>query len=257
MICLVTRILSDVVPRCAAAREEDTDSTTLVYCFAHNKSNLYMMHRALKRHGLRKAWVLDNVLPMSGVESGENTQREYERMGDVAVTRIPYPHEMIHTRSEAVAVVEWAHAQGYRHIVAVAPAFHVVRAVMTLVSAVLDLDAPIQVSCISGEPGSWHDICVTHQGRTRAPMYQVMQMESERIERYTLKGDIRPWKQIWAYFVSSGRSTSGDSCEGGKAEEEQVGGNGAGVGAGPVFSQKKNSPGNERDAPRPPPPPPS
>lgn len=212
LTALAMRVLQDDTPQDNTPQDDPParPPRTMVYCFAHHIDNLYMMRRGLKRRGIRSVCLLDNVTAMSGVSSGAETRRAYEDDG-FAVTGIPFAHESINTKLESDVVVDWAVANEYTHIIAVAPPFHALRAIMTLVSSVMDKGASIHVSCCPGETNDWRATSVTHQGKTISSGKDLLAMELERIARYTDAGDIRPVDDIWAYFDQRPRRKAASS----------------------------------------------
>ena len=134
LAALAMRILMDPPPTLPIP------STTLVYCFAHHPTSVPAMVRALRRHGIHEVALLDSRRSLSGVEGVEAVARQYARAGVRAAGRVPYDAALpwIHTRVEAEHVVAHALRAGFAEVLAVTPGFHTLRAVMTLVSAVLD-----------------------------------------------------------------------------------------------------------------------
>ena len=107
---------------------------------------------------------------------------------------------MIHTRNESEAVIDYAKQYNYSKIICIAPNFHILRATMTMISVLIDKNMHLPCYCIFGQNNNWEAKMITHQGETIDTIDKIVDMEFERIKKYTEKEDIKSVDEILAYI---------------------------------------------------------
>ena len=172
---------------------------TLVYCFAHNESSLHMIIDSLKTYNITSCHIINNITAMSGVEDSMKVVDFYNKY-DVSCKLIPFYQYMIHTRNESEAVIDYAKQYNYSKIICMAPNFHILRATMTMISVLIDKNMNLSCYCISGQTNNWEAKMITHQGKTIDTIDKIVEMEFERIKKYTDKKDIKSVDEILAYI---------------------------------------------------------
>jgi hypothetical protein len=178
------------------------DNIKYVYCFAHNNINIPCMIKGLKSNGkIKTICILDNKRAMSGVSASDEISAIYNSYY-FKTERIPYnvSNNSINTRIESESLVNWVTANNIKQLVICAPPYHTLRAFMTLVSVCIERNVNIEIYTINGMVGDWNDITITHNGNTIKSFNSVIELELERITKYTEKGDICPWDKIWTYI---------------------------------------------------------
>ena len=173
-----------------------------VYCFTHNNINIPCMVKGLKHNITNKTLcILDNKRAMSGVLPCDNVYNIYDSY-DFKIETIPYDASLnsINTRIESEALVDWISENNIQHIVICAPPYHILRAFMTLVSVCIERGLNINIYIINGMVDDWNDITITHNGDTKTSFNNVIELELERIKKYTEKGDICICDKIWNYI---------------------------------------------------------
>ena len=173
-----------------------------VYCFAHNNINIPCMIKGLERnHASKTICILDNKRAMSGVATSDEVCAIYNSYG-FKTERIPrdISHNSINTRTESESLVNWISANNIQQIVICAPPYHTLRTFMTLVSICIERKVNVKIYTINGVVSNWNDITITHNGTTITSFNSVIEMELERIKKYTEKGDICPCDKIWTYI---------------------------------------------------------
>ena len=107
---------------------------------------------------------------------------------------------LLHTRSEAEALMQLAKAKAWKSILVVAPSFHQLRAFMTTVSVALDVYPEISVYSYPGKFLPWDEEVTHSQGKLRGKRREFIYEELKRIETYMAKGDLRPLSDIVDYL---------------------------------------------------------
>jgi hypothetical protein len=177
------------------------DHIKYVYCFAHNNINIPCMIKGLKRQSsIEKLCILNNERAMSGVSSHNDVCAIYNSY-DFEIETVPYDNGLgyINTRTESEALVNWISENNIQHLTICAPPYHTLRAFVTLVSVCIERNVNIKIYTINGLVSDWNDITITHNGTTITSFNSVIELELERIKKYTEKGDICPCDKIWTY----------------------------------------------------------
>lgn len=174
-----------------------------VYCFAHNSINIPCMLKGLNHYIIanKTLCILDNKQAISGVSSCDDISSVYISY-NFEVETIPYDasHNSINTRIESEALVNWIILNNVQHIAICAPPYHTLRAFMTLVTVCIERGVNIKIYTINGMVVDWNDITITHNGETQDSFSNVIELELERIKKYTEKGDICVCDKIWNYI---------------------------------------------------------
>jgi hypothetical protein len=173
-----------------------------VYCFAHNNINTPCMIKGLEyNHTSKIICILDNKRAMSGVSSSDEVCAIYNSR-DFKTEYIPYDikHNSINTRTESEALVNWISINNIQQLVICAPPYHTLRAFMTLISVCIERKVNAKIYAVNGMVSDWNDITITHDGNTITSFNSVIELELERIKKYTEKGDICPSDKIWSYI---------------------------------------------------------
>lgn len=208
-----------------------------VYCFAHNNINIPYMVKGLQlwtfktppkgavftelqtdkddadwelkvSNGVnynnitdKKLCILNNKHAMSGISSCDDISSVYMSY-NFEVETIPYDASLnsINTRTESEALVDWISENNIQHIAICAPPYHTLRAFMTSVSVCIERGLNIKIYTINGMVDDWNDITITHNGDTKTSFNNAIELELERIQKYTEKGDICDCGKIWNYI---------------------------------------------------------
>jgi len=179
------------------------DDVKYVYCFAHNNINIPCIVKGLNYNNItdKKLCILENNRAMSGVSSYDEVFAIYDSQ-DFEIEPIPYDnsYNSINTRIESEALVDWITNNNIQQLAICAPPYHTLRAFMTLVSVCIERDVNVTVYTINGMVGDWNDLTITHNGTTKNSFINVIELELERIQKYTEKGDICDCDTIWNYI---------------------------------------------------------
>lgn len=178
------------------------NTNVAVYCFAHHQQNVQMMAKTLKDKNFSiPIYILGNKQEMSGVSTFEENKKIY-RNNHIIVEEIPYEHETINTKIETETIIPFFIERQIKNIILITPTFHSQRAVMTFVSSLYDkgLEDYIDVYSISSSVKDWNNTTKSHQGKTSCSFFDMIQLESSRIQTYTEKGDIQHADTILKYF---------------------------------------------------------
>ena len=173
-----------------------------VYCFAHNNINISCMAKALNHYNYYEIYLLNNKHPMSGVSSYNDVSNHYINY-NIKTNPLPYNENniSINTRIESEALVEWIQTNNIKNLIICAPPYHTLRAFMTLISVCIERNIYIKVYVINGIVDNWNDTTITHGGNTNASFNDVIELEIERIHKYTQKGDICDCNTIWNFML--------------------------------------------------------
>jgi hypothetical protein len=173
-----------------------------VYCFAHNNINIPCMVKALNKYNYKNIYLLNNKFYMSGVSSYNEVSNHYIKH-NIKTNPLPYneSNNSINTRIESEAVVEWVQTNNIKNLIICAPPYHTLRAFMTLISVCIERNVFIKVYVINGIVDNWNDTTITHGGNTNASFNDVVELEIERIHKYTQKGDICDCDTIWNFML--------------------------------------------------------
>ena len=180
------------------------NGNTQIYCFAHNDINIpYIANSVKKFSNIYNVNVLKNKSYMSGVSEYKKVQELYKNK-DIDTNLINYNEDWINTKIESEAVIDWLIENNVTNVIICAPVFHIVRAFMTLVSSLIDrnYDKKINVYALSGKFNDWNTETISHQGLNKTTFNNFIQIEIDRIIKYSDKGDIKSPKEIWNYIIN-------------------------------------------------------
>lgn len=107
---------------------------------------------------------------------------------------------ILHTLSEAQAMVKLAKRQGYRTLLVVAPPFHQPRAFMTAITAALQIYPDLLLYSQPGEALPWLGEAVHSQGNEKAQRKDLIQGEADRIAKYQANGDLATFAEVLQYL---------------------------------------------------------
>ncbi len=97
---------------------------------------------------------------------------------------IPFTAPVLHTLSEAMAMVEFARKHGWSKVTIVAPPFHLPRCFMSAVTAVNHLNTKLVVYAKVGITQSWHGHAVHSQKAVQGLRRDLIVGEIRRVKRY-------------------------------------------------------------------------
>lgn len=172
-----------------------------VYCFAHNISCLPLIVQTLINKSIKKIHILGNNEIISGVSVFEVNKAFYEENG-ITVIEIPYQEKIIHTKIESDFILSWFIKKGVNKLVIISPLFHILRSTMTIISSVIDNNYKINIIPISNNIDDWDKKFITHQGKNKNTIWNLINDEFERIKKYQIKGDIKDESVILKYLKS-------------------------------------------------------
>ncbi len=194
---LLLRILADV----PAAGIADA-----AYLFAETESNQESVFVAardlLERKRVRRLWIA-GCAPKSGYVGAAAYRDAMIETGIPAdvIAEVPMePTDILHTRIESDATVQFAKAQRYERLLVVAAPFHQERAFMSMVTAVLREYPSLRVYSHPGAPQLWDEVVTHSQGTLRGTRAELIAAELQRIETYTAGGELLPRSAILAYL---------------------------------------------------------
>ena len=110
------------------------------------------------------------------------------------------PTDILHTRIESDAVVQFAKARGYERLLVVSVPFHQERAFISMVTAALRLYPSLKLYSRPGEPQRWDEVVTHSQGTLRGTRIELIAEEQKRIRAYTAKGDLAPRSAVLDYL---------------------------------------------------------
>ncbi len=97
---------------------------------------------------------------------------------------IPFKEPVLHTLSEAFAMVRFAKERGWMKIIIVFPSFHGARCFLSVVTGVLHLYPELRVYCQVGITQPWHEPAVHSQNVVRGPRKELIVGDLRRTIRY-------------------------------------------------------------------------
>lgn len=195
LIELTIRILSDTGPATPA---------DAIYLFGQTTSNQSSAFSAAQESNAKNILILD-TLPRSGYPGFASWKSELIYLG-IAENRI-HPVSMddaklLNSRTESIALVEYAKTNNIHTLEIIAPPFHQLRALMTAITIVLEMNADIAVYSRPGKPIPWTETAVHSQGKLNAPRSRLIHEELIRIETYQKKGDLASTDDVLTYLNS-------------------------------------------------------
>jgi hypothetical protein len=109
--------------------------------------------------------------------------------------------ELLHTFSEALALVRHAKECGWKSLIIVAPPFHQLRAFISVVSAIRKLGVTdLRVYNQVGTTLPWHEESRHSQGTLKATRLGLVLTELARVYRYHEKGDLVSVSEVLDYL---------------------------------------------------------
>ena len=126
-------------------------------------------------------------------------------MSEDHIIPIPYtfPEGHINTLLEAISFAKFIQDKSLTSVGILCQAFHILRATMTLVSALKELKVQMNIHPYISEVGYWHDVLVHSQGIVKGSRLDLVDSELQRIRRYQEKGDILTEVEVLNYFINS------------------------------------------------------
>jgi uncharacterized SAM-binding protein YcdF (DUF218 family) len=118
------------------------------------------------------------------------------------IIAIPEPEGNLNTYSESVMFAEYAKSKNWRHVLAVAPFFHLPRAMLSMISAITRVYPKLNVYSVPGTPLSWKECVVHSQGLVGGTRSDILLGEMERIATYQEKGDLISIPEALRYLHS-------------------------------------------------------
>lgn len=104
------------------------------------------------------------------------------------------------TDAEALGLVRYAKANGWKSIYVVAPPLHQMRAFITTVSHAMREKSDIKIYSFPGIPQSWEEHVVHSQGIQKGTRSELLADELEKIEKYYRKGDLVSAEEVLEYL---------------------------------------------------------
>lgn len=194
---LVVRILCDQIP---------PGALDAIYLFGQTSDNEHSIFQAAERiwrEGLAQRILFAASEPRSGYPGFGpwfNALRQIgipeEMLLGVPTTEFP----VLHTLSEAQALLRFAKAREFVRIGITAAPFHQVRAFVTAVSVAAAEYRNCRLYSLPGSPLPWHETVVHSQGVEQGTRFQFAGSELEKIDRYREKGDLISDEMILAYL---------------------------------------------------------
>lgn len=150
----------------------------------------FIAAKELNTLGLAKTFLIPNSGAWAGYTGFNNWKQIIESMAQGKVSGIAVAKQNFHTLMEANALVSFAKENGISNIYIVAPIFHLPRAFLTTISAVLNSSSSLNVFAYAGKVSDWEEEIVHSQGILRAKRIELFMHELQRIDNYQKKGDL-------------------------------------------------------------------
>lgn len=107
---------------------------------------------------------------------------------------------LLNSRTESIALMQYAVKKGFQSLEIIAPPFHQPRAFMTAVTIALEENIDVAIQNRPGKAFSWNDTASHSQGTLKAPRSDLIHTELERIEIYQTKGDLASNSTVLEYL---------------------------------------------------------
>jgi hypothetical protein len=112
----------------------------------------------------------------------------------------PADTPLLHTRIEALALMDHLQRLPYRRVGVTAAPFHQVRAFMTAISVALEANLAVRLYSCPGSPQDLAAPASHSQGRPNEKRRDLIAQELQRIEIYQEKGDLAATGAVLAYL---------------------------------------------------------
>jgi hypothetical protein len=194
---LLTRILCDTAPI-------DIADGAYLYCQTQdNQESSFLAAREILDRSLARRILVLKTAAKSGYPGFSEWCRalhslEIEPQQIEAVTLEEPPS--LNTLIEAEAIVRFAQQRGYGSLFIVSPPFHQCRAFMTAVTVALREYPALRLYSYAGVALPWEAEVTHSQGTLAAKRYELIQTETERIQKYQVKGDLASFTQVLNYL---------------------------------------------------------
>ena len=176
-------------------------NNSFIYCFSHHLQTIPYIAKDLQNKNIQTIYIIKNKTKMSGVDTYDTISEKYKEY-NITTKFIPYTQSTINTKVESNVVIQWAIDNKIDELVIVAPPFHIIRALMTIISSSIELHSNIHIRSFIPSTFNLNETYITHQGLTCASINELILMEVERIEKYMEKGDIKAIEQIYNYLFT-------------------------------------------------------
>jgi len=194
---LLLRIFADPQP---------SGTADAAYLFAEtepNQESVFLAARELIERKQVRRLLISDCTPKSGYTGAAAYRAAMVAAGipAEATEEVPMePTRILHTRIESDAVVQFAKARDYRHLLVVSVPFHQERAFISMVTATLQLHPSLKLYSHPGEPQRWDEVVTHSQGTLRGTRIELIAEEQKRIGAYTAKGDLVPRSVVLDYL---------------------------------------------------------
>lgn len=139
-----------------------------------------------------KICIIDNRGPSRpGYPGAEVWLNELEklRVTKAGISLVPFTGLLLTTLTEAVAMVEYAQQMSWRRLVIVAPEFHLVRCMLSIITAIVEREANLRVFAQVGLRLPLYEEEIEHsQKRKFKDRSRIPGLELESIEKYMTTG---------------------------------------------------------------------
>ena len=146
----------------------------------------------LSRGTVAKICIIDNTGPSRPGYPGAQVWLEEFRKRNISeefVVLVPFNGQLLTTFTEAFAMVEYAQQMGWKELIIVAPEFHLVRCMLSIITAILTVNAALKVFAQVGVRLPLYEDDVTHsQNRKFKNRSEISGLELESIEKYMATG---------------------------------------------------------------------
>ena len=179
---LNTMVLTDIHP---------SDERLPVYLFTETPDNQEsVLQRGAELFHARKASHLLLIDNLGGSKPGYPGAPPWQKrlqelnVPNEKVILIPFTEPVLHTLSEATAMVRFAKEQAWGKVVIVAPPFHLCRCFLSTITAVRHLNQEMRVYCQVGVTEPWHGHAVHSQRAVQGLRKDLTVGELRRMKRY-------------------------------------------------------------------------
>ncbi|MEK6898382.1 MAG: hypothetical protein AABX28_03435 [Nanoarchaeota archaeon] len=188
------------------SNEERLRGVDGIYLFGETSDNeeaSFISARKLLDKGLTKCVLIDDMPEQNGFPGFSPWSERL--LNDYGIS--PQALEIdtskgYHTLAEAESLVRYFSKENLNSSYIVASQFHLLRAFMTSSSVVIRENPELNFFACPGAEQDWNEVVMHSQGTTFGRRIDLIRGEVERIQKYTIKGDIESTKRILDYMVN-------------------------------------------------------
>jgi len=198
---LVTELLTKVL--CDVSSPSSTDGAYLYAQTIDNQQSVFATAKSLIKCDATKCALIPDSEPRCGYPGFDLWQVELQSAGisTDCIRSVPTgDFDSLNTYTEALAAVRFAKSHGFNSMHVIAAPFHQLRAFISSVSAALAEYPELRIFNAVGAALPWYQEVSHSQGSLKGVREEFIFTELDRIEKYTIKGDLLPMLRIVEYM---------------------------------------------------------